>query len=183
MAPRRGATIVATGETRGSSEPMNDDPGGVEQRENLVSTYTQIYYHIVFSTKNRTPALTPSCHSDLFRYVWGIIKNHDSVLYRINGTADHIHLLSSLHQSVCLADFVKDIKTGTSKWIKQNRVFPAFSYWQEGYGAFTHSNREVEDLTTYIKGQDEHHHARSFREEFEDLLAEAGLAFEEKYLD
>ena len=148
-----------------------------------MSTYTQIYYHIVFSTKNRARVLSQTSRPGLFRYVWGIVKNHDSVLYRINGTEDHLHLLTSLHQSVCLADFVKDIRIGTSKWIKQDQVFPAFTYWQEGYGAFTHSNEELNRITEYIKGQEEHHHVRSFREELKALLTQAGLDFEEKYLD
>ena len=73
-----------------------------------MSTHTALSYHIVFSTKNRTPVLKPERRDDLFRYVWGIIKNRRSHLYRINGVEDHLHILSSLHPTVSLADFVKE---------------------------------------------------------------------------
>ena len=79
-----------------------------------MSTYTQVYYHIVFSTKNRERHLVEDRREDLFRYVWGIIKNKKSHLYRINGVDDHVHVVTSLHPTVCLSDMVKDIKTGTS---------------------------------------------------------------------
>ena len=74
-----------------------------------MSTHTALSYHIVFSTKNRTPVLKPERRDDLFRYVWGIIKNRRSHLYRINGVEDHLHILSSLHPTVSLADFVKEV--------------------------------------------------------------------------
>jgi len=64
---------------------------------------------------------------DLFRYIWGVLKNRESHLYRINGTEDHVHIVSSLHPSVSLADLVKDVKTGSSLWIKNEGVFRMFS--------------------------------------------------------
>jgi len=93
-----------------------------------MSTYTQILYHIVFSTMNREACLSEERRPDLYRYVWGIIKNNHTHLYRINGTEDHVHILSGLHPSVSLADFVKDIKVGTSNWIKQKKLFLRFSH-------------------------------------------------------
>lgn len=81
-----------------------------------------------------------------------------------------------------MADIVKDIKTNSSKWIKQNDVFPGFIGWQDGYGAFTHSSKEKDSLIEYIKSQEEHHKKTSFREELVELLKEAGVDFEVKYL-
>ena len=101
-----------------------------------MSTYTAIHYHIVFSTKDRTPVLKDERREDLFRYIWGIINNRRGHLYRINGVEDHVHILTSLHPTVCLADFVKDVKTGSALWIKNNSVFKNFSHWQDGYAAF-----------------------------------------------
>ena len=91
-----------------------------------MSTYTQILYHIVFSTKDREPCLNADNRPDLVRDIWGIINKHHCHLYRINGVQDHIHILSSLHPTVALADFVKDIKLGSSSWIKERGVFPRF---------------------------------------------------------
>jgi putative transposase len=145
-----------------------------------VSTHTQIYYHIVFSTKERVPVLKADRREDLFRYIWGITKNYECHLYRINGTEDHVHILTSLHPSVSLADLVKNVKASSSLWIKENSVFRSFAHWQDGYGAFTHSNREVDALIEYIKGQVEHHRRASFAEEYRKLLVDAGVEFDER---
>jgi uncharacterized membrane protein YgaE (UPF0421/DUF939 family) len=77
---------------------------------------------------------------------------------------------------------VKAIKTGSSKWIKENKAFPQFDHWQEGYGAFTHSAREKAALIEYIKNQEEHHRRVDFLDEYRKLLRDAGIEFDEKYL-
>jgi len=145
-------------------------------------TYTQIIYHIVFSTKNRSRTLASDNREALCRYIWGVIKEKNSHLYRIGGTDDHIHILSSLHPSEPLANFVRDIKTASSNWMKKRDVFRSFSSWQEGYGAFTHSLGEQDRLIEYIKNQELHHRTVSFGDELRGLLREAGIHFDEKYL-
>jgi putative transposase len=150
--------------------------------ETSMATYTQIIYHIIFATKNRERTLDKSRREDLFRYVWGILKNHDCHLYRINGIEDHIHILTSVHPSVCVADVVKAIKTGSAKWIRDDKVFPRFDHWQEGYGAFTHSRSDRDRLIEYIKNQEEHHRHVDFLDEYCKLLREADVKFDEKYL-
>jgi putative transposase len=147
-----------------------------------LSTFTQIYYHIVFSTKDRQPVLIESGRDSLFRYIWGIVKRRQSRLHRINGTADHLHLFVSLHPEASLATLVKDIKVGSSAWIRSQNLFPNFTYWQVGYGAFTHSEKEKECLIEYIKRQEEHHSKRSFLEEFKALLNEAMIEYDEQFL-
>jgi putative transposase len=142
----------------------------------------QIIYHIVLATKNRERVLDKPRREDLFRYIWGIVKNHDCHLFRLNGVEDHIHILTAIHSTVALADLVKAIKTGSAKWIKENNVFAHFSHWQEGYGAFTHSIREKNALMEYIKNQEEHHQRMDFLEEYRKLLRDAGIEFDEKYL-
>jgi len=147
-----------------------------------MSTYTQIYYHIVFSTKEREPVLKADRRQDLFGYVWGILKNKQGHLYRINGVEDHVHIFSSLHPMVSLANLVKEIKTSSSQWIKERRVFPSFSHWQDGYAAFTHCHKERDAVIEYIKTQEEHHRRTTFRDELQRLPVEAGVEFDEKYL-
>jgi REP element-mobilizing transposase RayT len=147
-----------------------------------MSTHTQICYHIVFSTKERQPVLRAERREDLFRYIWGILRNRESHSYRINGTDDHVHILSSLHPSVSLADLVRDVKAGSSLWIKKENVFRMFSHRQDGYAAFTHSKREIDGLIEYIKRQEEHHRRTTFVEEYRKLLEEAGIEFEERYM-
>ncbi len=83
---------------------------------------------------------------------------------------------------MALSDFVKDIKVSSSSWIKNHHVFPQFTHWQDGYGAFTLSIKEKDALIEYIKDQEEHHREVFFQEELKKLLAEAGIEFDERYL-
>jgi putative transposase len=147
-----------------------------------MATYTQIIYHIVFATKDRRRVLEKSRREDLFRYIWGILKNHDCHLFRVNGVEDHLHILTSIHQAVCLADLVKAVKTGSAKWIREERIFSHFDHWQEGYGAFTHSVPDKERLIEYIKNQEKHHRQVDFLDEYRMLLHDADVEFDDKYL-
>ncbi len=147
-----------------------------------MSTYTQIYFHIVYSTKNRERLLWSERREELLRYAWGVIKNRKCHLYRINAVEDHMHMFTHLHPSLSLSDFVKEVKTALTGWIKQNAVFPGFSNWQDGYGAFTHSHAEKDRLIEYVKNQAEHHKTVTFEEELRRLLKEAGIEFDERFL-
>ena len=146
-----------------------------------MSTYTQIMYHIVFSTKNRTACISAENEEKLFRYIWGIIENKNSKLFRINGAADHLHIASSLHPSVCLSDLIKDIKVSSSKYIKEQHLFPGFPGWQDGYGALTFSYREKAAVMEYIKNQKEHHKKVTFLEEYRKMLEEQGIEVRDGY--
>lgn len=147
-----------------------------------MSSYRQIYYQIVFGTKHRLPTISESHCTELYQYISGIIKNKNCKLYRINGVADHIHILSDLHPTISLADYVKDIKVASSIWMKAHGHFQKFYAWQEGYGAFTYSIREKDKIINYIRNQKEHHKKETFRNEFQKLLIENGIEFDEKYL-
>ncbi len=104
-----------------------------------MSTYTQLLYQIVYSTKNRKRTLSKENREALFKYIWGILKNKKCHLYRINGVEDHLHIVTHIHPMVALAPLVKDIKIASSSYIKDNKLFPNFGGWQEGYAAFTYS--------------------------------------------
>jgi putative transposase len=147
-----------------------------------MSTYTQILYQIVFSTRQREPSLHHENRPELFKYISGIIKNQKSHLYRINGVEDHLHIVTHLHPTIALSDLVKDIKVASSIKIKETGWFKNFSAWQEGYGGFTYSIKEKDRLIEYVKNQEEHHKKISFRDEFIDLLTEHQIEFDEKYL-
>lgn len=147
-----------------------------------MGTYRQIFYQIVFSTKNRKPSIAKEHEQELYKYIHGVIKNKNCKLYLINGIEDHIHIFSDLHPSICLSDYVKNIKVASSLWMKETGKFPAFESWQEGYGAFTYSVCEKDMIINYIKNQKEHHESESFYDEFKRLLIENEIEFDEKYL-
>lgn len=147
-----------------------------------MSTYTQILYQIVFSTKNREKTLAQPDREKLFRYIWGVLKNKNCHLYRIGGIDDHIHILSHLHPSIALATLIKDIKLASSDYIKTNDLFPHFDGWQVGYGAFTYSFKDKDHLIEYVKNQEKHHESKSYIDELVELLKEHGVEFDEKHL-
>jgi putative transposase len=147
-----------------------------------MSSYRQVYYHIVFGTKFREPAITPDHELDLFKYIWGVVKKNKCVLHQLNGMPDHIHILSDLHPSVSLSNYIKDIKVSSSIWLKDTGKFPLFTGWQEGYGAFSCSDRDKEKVIGYIKGQKTHHKSENFKEEYIRLLQEHRIKYDEKYL-
>jgi putative transposase len=147
-----------------------------------MSTYTQILYQIVFSTKHREKTLTKDNRPELFKYIWGILNNKKCHLYRMNGVEDHLHILAHLHPSVSLSNLVKDIKVASSGFIKSGSVFKNFNGWQDGYGAFTYSIKERDRLIEYVRKQEEHHKTISFQGEYIELLKEHEIEFDEKYL-
>jgi REP element-mobilizing transposase RayT len=111
----------------------------------------------------------------------GIIKNKKCLLYQINGIEDHIHFLSDLHPSIALADFMRDIKAASSIWLKQNKNFPHFEGWVEGYAAFTYAWRDKDLIINYIKNQQEHHKLIKFEDEYRNLLLEHGISIDERF--
>jgi putative transposase len=147
-----------------------------------MSTYRQIYYQIVFSTRLRQPTISETHEQELYKYIWGIIDKHKCKLYRINSMPDHIHIFSDLHPTVALSDYIKDIKVASSLWMKQSRNFPLFDSWQDGYGAFTYSQKEKDRVIDYIKNQKEHHKKENYFDEYRRLLKEFDIEFDEKYL-
>ena len=147
-----------------------------------MSTYTQILYQIVFSTKNRERTLSDDNRETLYKYIWGILNNKKCHLYRIGGITDHIHIVTHIHPSVSLASLVKDIKMASTEHIKSTHLFQHFNGWQDGYGAFPYAFKDKDHLIEYVKNQEQHHKKQTFREEFIKLLDEHGVEFDEKYL-
>jgi putative transposase len=147
-----------------------------------MSTYTQIIYQIVFSTKFRNRVLSKENRIELFKFISGILLNKKCHLYQINGVEDHIHVLTHIHPTIALSSLVKDIKVASSLYIKEKRLFDGFTSWQEGYGAFTYNIKQKHRLIEYVKNQEEHHKKRTYKEEYKALLIENGIEFDEKYL-
>lgn len=145
-------------------------------------SHGQISYHIIFGTKYRKAAIEEASCQELYKYIWGIIKNKNCTLYRINGVEDHIHIFSDLHPSISLSDYIKDIKIASSLWMKESGNFPKFTGWQDKYGAFTCSIKEKDTIINYIKNQKEHHKTETFYDEYRRLLIENHIEFNEKYL-
>jgi REP-associated tyrosine transposase len=148
----------------------------------MAQTLVSLMVHVIFSTKNREPIITSEIEPELFAYMGGILKNHESRLLDAGGTADHIHLLVSQSKNLSLSSLMKDLKKDSSSWIKtKRRQFRNF-HWQDGYGAFSIGKSDVPELKKYIAGQKEHHRKQTFQVELIEFLEEYGIAYDERYL-
>lgn len=148
----------------------------------MPQSLSKVYLHIVFSTKKRVPVLDKKIRPVLFAYLAGVIKKKGGHAVIINGVEDHIHILTTLPRTITIADFVKEIKRTSSKWLKtQGASFHSFC-WQAGYGVFSVSYNAFENVKAYIEKQEEHHQKKSFKEEFLDLLEKYDVDFDERYL-
>lgn len=118
----------------------------------------------------------------LFKYIWGVLKNKKCHLYQINGMEDHLHILTHIHPTVALSTLVKDIKLASHSFIKKENLFKGFQGWQKGYAAFTHHINDKARLIRYIKDQENHHKRINWSQELKTLFEEHKIPFEEKYL-
>ncbi|MGC4129347.1 MAG: IS200/IS605 family transposase [Bergeyella sp.] len=147
-------------------------------------SYTKLLYHIIFRTKYSHPTIPNESSDKLYRYIWGFVKNHKSVLYRVNGMPDHIHIFVQLHPTIAVSDFVKKLKNATHKWLDDNKKdFPDFQAWAVKYCALTYSDRDKDMIVNYIKNQREHHKTESVIDEIRRLLSEHHIKIDEKYFN
>ena len=147
----------------------------------MASTHLSLHYHVVFSTHERQPFIAAAWREELHRYLGGCIKTMGGVPEEIGGIADHVHLLIGLRATRSVADIIRDLKTASSKWIHDTRHQATFA-WQEGYGAFTVSRRDIDGVRDYVRRQAEHHRRRSFQDEYVALLNAHDITFEHRYL-
>ncbi len=145
-------------------------------------SYTRLLYHIVFRPKDSVPAIAVEHEECLYRYVWGFVKSKGCVLYRIGGMPDHIHMLVQMPPSLAVADFMRDLKTSSSIFMRdEHDKFPLFCGWGKSYCALTCSASAKDRVVEYIKGQKEHHKKTGFREELLSLLEESGVDVDIRY--
>jgi REP element-mobilizing transposase RayT len=148
----------------------------------MAQSLIQIYVHIVFSTKGRTPYLHDTAFRDrAHAYLAGICKNQDSPALRIGGVEDHVHLLCRFSKTHDVSSFIRELKRDSTNWIHaENPTLPDF-HWQNGYGAFSVSPSHVDVLIKYIANQVEHHRQESFQDELRRLCRKYGIDLDERY--
>ena len=148
----------------------------------MSQSLSQLYVHLVFSVKDRAPALDPHIHERLHDYLAGIFGEIDSHALKIGSAVDHLHSLFSLSRNLPLCKAVEHVKTGSSKWLKT--LGPRFHgfHWQAGYGGFSVSQSEVERVIRYIANQAEHHRKRTFQDEYRRFLQKYRVPYDERYV-
>jgi REP element-mobilizing transposase RayT len=136
----------------------------------------------VFAVKYRDSLIIPLLKEELYQYISGIIKHHKHKLLAINGMPDHIHIFIGMRPTQSISDLMQDIKGSSSKWINEKKFLKVKFEWQEGYGAFSYSKSQVDNVINYIKNQEEHHKKESFRNEYLNFLNRFEVEYDEQYI-
>jgi REP element-mobilizing transposase RayT len=148
----------------------------------MSGTYTNLLYHIGFSTQNRASLITKGLQADLHAYLGGIVREHEGIALSIGGMPDHVHILAKLKPKLAVSDVVRDIKAGSSKWINEiSRIRGRFG-WQDGFSAFSVSFSQVARVRRYIENQEEHHRGTDFKVELLTMLRKNHVEFDETTL-
>jgi putative transposase len=148
----------------------------------MADTFTNLLYHLVFSTKDRRPLITDDFRERLYEYIGGITRSEGGCLLEIGGVPDHVHILARFKSDLSVAEMVKRIKAKSSKWLNEQPGRSDRFQWQAGYGAFSVSESRAPAVRTYIQRQPEHHARVSLRDELASLLEKNGIEFDERYL-
>jgi REP element-mobilizing transposase RayT len=148
----------------------------------MANTYTQIYLHLVFSPMGRENLIPVKQKEELQKYTTGIIQNRKHKLLAINFMPDHVHIFIGYQPSQSLPDLLRDIKANTSRFINEKKWVPGKFRWQEGYGAFSYSHSQINDVLHYINTQEEHHKKASFKDEYLRLLEKFEVDYDPRYM-
>ena len=148
----------------------------------MAGTFTSLHYHLVFSTKDRFPFLDADLRARLYEYIGGIIRSENGILLEAGGMPDHVHLLVRLPTQTAVSDWMRIIKSKSSGWVHETFPGKEKFAWQEGYGAFTVSQSDLERVKEYIRNQAEHHRTRSFQEEFVRFLKVHEIEYDERLI-
>jgi REP element-mobilizing transposase RayT len=148
----------------------------------MPQSYTCLQYHLIFSTRDRVPAIAAPMRPRLYDYFGGILREQRGVLIAAGGTADHVHLLAGISKEQAVSAALRVIKANSSRWMHE--TFPELHRfgWQAGYGAFTIGYSGVANVKQYIERQEEHHRTVTFQEEFLEFLRRYNVPYDERYI-
>ena len=148
----------------------------------MPQSLTQVYLHIIFSTKNRIPVILPHMENDLYYCIEHQCHRMGCPVIQVGGYLDHVHILCRLSKHTTVPKLLEVIKGTSSKWIKTKHTDQDQFYWQDGYAAFSVSPRNVDAVAAYIRQQPIHHASISFKEEYLDLLKKSKIQFDPRYI-
>ena len=148
----------------------------------MPQSLARVVLHVVFSTKNREPFLKDDdVRNRLHAYMAGVLQRIGCEPILIGGVEDHVHVLCNLSRTVTIAQLVEEAKKSPSKWVKEQGPQYREFFWQTGYGSFSVSQSNVEQVRAYIATQEEHHRKVSFQDEFRALCRKHGVEIDERY--
>jgi len=148
----------------------------------MANTYHQIYLQTVFAVKYRKAITGKEWNAQLFAVIGNLINETNCKTFAVNGVADHVHCLIGLQPVVSVSELMKRVKAKSSKYINDHSLTASRFEWQEGYGVFSYSQSQLNDVYLYIQNQQEHHKKQTFKEEYLDFLKRFKVEYDEQYL-
>jgi REP element-mobilizing transposase RayT len=146
----------------------------------MPQSLSKVYLHVIFSTKDRKPFVTPHTKPILQAYIITTASNLGIYTEEVFVNSDHIHWLCTLPRTLTIADMIQKVKIPSSN--KMTEIGPKDFHWQKGYGAFSVSQSKLEIVKKYIQNQEEHHQHMTFQEEYIKFLEEYGIDYDLKYV-
>lgn len=148
----------------------------------MANAYAQLYVQLVFGVKGYLPVINEVHRDRIEKYICGIVQNTKCKPISIYCNPNHLHLLIRLHQTMTVADIVREIKSTSTRFINENKLVKGHSEWQRGYGAFSYNQSAIEAVCKYIRNQHEHHKKTTFQEEYLAFLNAFKIEYDKKYV-
>ena len=148
----------------------------------MANTYHQIYIQTVFAVKHREAQIDKTWKPELCGVIGNLINEMGCKTLIVNGVEDHVHCFLGLKPAVSVAELMKVVKAKSSKWVNENQKTKQHFAWQEGYGVFSYSRSQLDNVYKYILNQEEHHKKQTFREEYLNFLIKFEVPYDERYI-
>jgi REP element-mobilizing transposase RayT len=148
----------------------------------VAQSLARVLVHLVFSTKNRVPVLHPDIRQEQFPYLAVTLTNNDCPSLRVGGVADHVHLFFGLSRTKSISETVELVKVPSSRWIKTKGIEFADFHWQAGYGIFSVSQSNADEVCRYIDDQERHHQRMTYQEELREFFKRYRVEYDERYV-
>lgn len=148
----------------------------------MANTYTQLYIQFVFTVKGRQNFILEQFREELEKVMCGIVKNYKCKTYAIYCNPDHTHIFIGMHPDISPSKLMKQVKSGSSKWINEKNFIRGHFSWQQGFGAFTYSRSHIDRVVNYVLNQPQHHKKQSFKDEYLLLLKKFDIEYDTKYV-
>ncbi|HEX7906191.1 MAG TPA: IS200/IS605 family transposase [Chitinophagaceae bacterium] len=148
----------------------------------MPNTYTQLHIQLVFAVKFRIALIQKEWKDRLHQYITGIFQQNEHKMLQINSMPDHIHIFIGMRPHQSISALVQNVKSESSKWIKENKFCKSSFAWQEGFGAFSYSKTHVDRVIRYIQNQETHHRKEAFLDEYRKMLKAFEIDYDERYI-
>ncbi|HEX5150405.1 MAG TPA: IS200/IS605 family transposase [Parafilimonas sp.] len=148
----------------------------------MANTYTQLHIQFVFAVRYRAALIQKPWKDELHKYITGIFQDNEHKMLQINSMPDHVHIFIGLRPAQSISSLIQNVKTESSKWVKEKGFCMEPFAWQEGYGAFSYSKSHVPDVIRYIQNQEIQHRKETFLNEYRKMLKAFAIEYDEQYI-